>query len=380
MNAEVCVLADGRRVKYRVDRRKSSPCYYVYFEGPDGRRREISTKETNLKRARDSAAAVITQEFQPRVFFQAIGWDEAVEMMTEQMRGRNLRPNTISTYENALRTFRKVFPSVDGPGSVTTDMAKQYKLKRLATCKPETVRGDLNELSIVFGKWWVGECGILAANPFEGVDPPKVDRRDPRIIGRQERDALMTWLAEMWDRWRLPLLFLEVKAGVGCRIRELAGLRTDRLRDGRLTFDADSAKGRKTRHSKVPTALFEELRAIAGPEFVFERFPDQLRDLLLKRGRPHQAGRVKFPFDPNRLVNWLQDRVVEFRRAHPEIPRFKLHNFRGTAMSRAMESGANYNEASIAFGCHPETMRKNYLKFNETAISDAVMDRIQGED
>jgi hypothetical protein len=76
----------------------------------------------------------------------------------------------------------------------------------------------------------------------------------------------------------------------------------------------------------------------------------------------------------------MQDRLVEFRKAHPEVPRFKLHNFRGTAMSRAMEAGANYNDASIAFGCHPETMRKNYLKFEETAISDAAMDRIQGGD
>lgn len=155
---------------------------------------------------------------------------------------------------------------------------------------------------------------------------------------------------------------------------------SDRLKDGRLTFDAESAKGRKTRRSKLPTGLFDELRAIAGPTFVFERFPDQLRELLLKRGRPHHAKCVKFPFDPNCLVNWLQDRTVEFRKAHPEIPHFKLHNFRGTAMSRAMEAGANYNEASIAFGCHPETMRKNYLKFDETAISDGVMDRIQDED
>jgi hypothetical protein len=44
-----------------------------------------------------------------------------------------------------------------------------------------------------------------------------------------------------------------------------------------------------------------------------------------------------------------------------------------------MEAGANYNEASIAFGCHPETMRRNYLKFDETAISDGMMDRIQGD-
>ena len=46
-------------------------------------------------------------------------------------------------------------------------------------------------------------------------------------------------------------------------------------------------------------------------------------------------------------------------------------------MSRAKEAGVSYDEAAIAFGCHPETMRRHYVKLDETAISDAVMDRVQ---
>jgi hypothetical protein len=45
-------------------------------------------------------------------------------------------------------------------------------------------------------------------------------------------------------------------------------------------------------------------------------------------------------------------------------------------MSRAKQSGVAYDDAAIAFGCHPETMRRHYVKLDETAISDAVMDRI----
>jgi hypothetical protein len=77
-------------------------------------------------------------------------------------------------------------------------------------------------------------------------------------------------------------------------------------------------------------------------------------------------------------VNRLQDPLVEFRKERPDIARFKLHNFRGTAMSRAKEAGVSYDEASIAFGGHPETMRRHEVKLDETAISDDVMDRIQG--
>jgi hypothetical protein len=38
-----------------------------------------------------------------------------------------------------------------------------------------------------------------------------------------------------------------------------------------------------------------------------------------------------------------------------------------------------YDAAAIAFGCHPETMRAHYVRLDETAIADAVMDSIQGE-
>jgi hypothetical protein len=191
-------------------------------------------------------------------------------------------------------------------------------------------------------------------------------------------NAFTDWLSRQWGGWRLPLLFLEVKASIGCRIRELAASPTRNLTDGRLAFEAVTAKGRKTRRSKLPSSLYEELQSVAGPSYLFEVFPDQLCDLLLERGRPHHAKCVKFPFDPARLVNWLQDRLVEFRESHADIPRFKLHNFRGTAMSRAKEAGASYDEAAIAFGCHPETMRRHYIRLEETVISDAVMDRVQG--
>ena len=121
-------------------------------------------------------------------------------------------------------------------------------------------------------------------------------------------------------------------------------------------FEATTAKGRKTRRSKLPEKLFEELQAVAGPTFVWENFPEQLRGVYLRRRRPNLAGCVA-DFDPKRLVNWFQDRLVEYRKAHPMARRYKLHNLRGTAMSRAKEAGVAYDAAAIAFGCHPETMR-----------------------
>jgi integrase len=366
-------------VRFSLKRRPRDPFHLVVFRGPDGRRKERSTGEGNLKRAKESAVAVIQGEYSPRAVTQAINWDDAIAMLGRAIRSANLRPNTLSSYEMALRTLRKVFPDAPGPGSITAEMARQYKNSRMEEVGAETIRGDLMELKTVFGKWWGEECGLLSSNPFADVVPPKVDEKEPRIITAAELDTLFRWIEGWWEGWRLPILFLEVKASVGCRIRELASMPTRNLVDGRLVFEAEVAKGRKTRQSKLPKALHDELLEAAGPIFLFERFPDQLRDLLLERGHPHHARCVRFPYDPERLVGWVQDRVVEFRKAHPEIPRFKLHNLRGTAMSRARQGGASYDEAAVAFGCNPETMRRHYEKLDEVAISDAVMDRVQGD-
>ena len=80
------------------------------------------------------------------------------------------------------------------------------------------------------------------------------------------------------------------------------------------------------------------------------------------------------------MKRWVQKEKEEYLAAHEgdsKVRHFKLHNLRGTAMSRAKQAGATYDQASIAFGCHPETMRKHYLHLDETAISDGVFDKIQ---
>jgi len=176
----------------------------------------------------------------------------------------------------------------------------------------------------------------------------------------------------------LPLLFLEVKKATGCRIGELASTATANLKDGRLYFEAVTTKGRKQRAVKLAPALYEELRLVAGPKFVFQVFSGQLRANHLKRGQTRHAQMVK-GFAPRRLVNWLQDRVVEYLEATPTAKKFKLHNFRGTAMSKARMAGISYAAAAVAFGCNPQTMRQHYIALDEVEISDRVMEKIQSQ-
>lgn len=374
--SDFCDLPDGRRVPYTLQRRERDPFYLVCFRGPDRKRKELSTKAANLKRAKIVAAAKICRAYgaSDRPF---VKWDEAIEKLKAATAAKNIRPSTVEQYEVAIRNLKKVFPDSEGPADITPANAQHFLEARQAAGKsPRTLAGNITNLSIVFGRWFRDTCKIVDVDPFAKIDRTKQDKPKPRIISDDERQAFVAWLLKRWDNWRLPLLFLEIKAAIGCRIGELASLKTENIKDGRLVFVAETTKGRKERAPKLPAALFTELKAQAGPTYAFERFADELRAIHDGRGLDRIAAKVE-QFSPERMFRWLQDELKTYCRK-TKAKRFKWHNFRGTAMSKAKTLDVSYDDAAIAFGCNPETMRKHYVAIDEQAVSDDVFDRLHG--
>ena len=115
----------------------------------------------------------------------------------------------------------------------------------------------------------------------------------------------------------VPTLFLETKRLVGCRIYELAAAATANLRDGRLHIASEVAKGRKERGVRLPPAIYEELRAISGPVFVFEAFPAQLRKAYFARGWDRWAEMVDARFKPIRLKKWMEREKRQYLKKKP---------------------------------------------------------------
>ena len=379
MNSEVCVLDDGRRVRFSLKKRERDPYYLASFKGPDGRRKEPSTKEPNKKRATDAAIVLIRDVYAPRASEKKEPtWDEAVASMKRQMEADNLRPKTIQQYVLVVGSLRKAFPESQGPAAITPAMASRYKaIRRTAGVGVRTIRGNLDNLGIVYNKWWIKECRILDNDPFADVTPPKEDKPTPRLIGSGEAQAFLDWMDGRWAGWRLPRLFLEVKAMVGCRITELASAKATGLKEGRLHFEAFTTKGRKERAVRLPVTIFDELKRLSGERYVFESFSEQLRAIHTERGRLNHARQVR-GYTPERLKDWMENQANLYFEKVPEARRFKLHNLRGTAMSVAKMAGVSFEEAAIAFGRHPETMRQHYLALDEVAITDRVMAENQG--
>ena len=224
-STEVCVLPEGRRVKFCLKRRTRDPYYLVRFVGAEGRRLEKSTGQASLKRAKDIAATIINEEFHPKSIAIVTPWEEAINLMHSALVAQNLRQRTIDDYQLAPRNLRKEFPASRGPADIAVEHAKQYKLKRQAKeLSPYTLAGNINKLSVIWSKWFIGECNVVSVNPWDEVEVPKVDKLDPRYISFEEEKAFFDWLEKRWDGWRLPILFFTVKGLVGCRITELCSL------------------------------------------------------------------------------------------------------------------------------------------------------------
>ncbi len=373
MASEVCELPDGRRIRYFLKKRKGRPCCFACFVGRDDKRHESSTSERNLKRAQESAIAVIRDAYATKIAF--IAWDDAMKLAVRHMKANNLRGTTIQQYELAVKTLRKVFPKSAGPSDITPAMAEQFKVARLEQGrKPRTVENDIGNLNIVYGHWFRHTLKVVEANPFADVEPPRYDKATPRYIEEKEQEALFKWITKRWG-WRLPILFLETKAAIGCRIGELSAALTCNLQNSRLYFTADATKGREARACLLPANLYQELQAIAGPTYLFEGFSEELRAVYRAKGNRYAANAIK-EFTPARLKRWIQDAAKAYFDT-TKAPRFKLHNFRGTAMSKARLAGISYDDAAVAFDCDPRVMQQHYAAFDKASIADRVFGQIQ---
>ena len=341
----VCELPDNR-IRFSLKKRDNSDCYFVCFRDVNNRRRELTTGERAKHKAIESALLVIRDNY--TVISSRINWDDSIKLMLRTSASGEITFGHNTTIRISFSALRKTFPKTFGPADITPAMAERFKVKR-SHLAPKTVEGNIKNCLIAYN-WFVKRCKILKGNPFEDVTPPKYDKTPPRIVKNDEIKKLKDWLNKKWGR--LPVLFLEVMATIGCRIGELSQATTNSLHDGRLYFLSETTKGRRQRVCKLPEAMYQEVRGIAGPVYIFNP-------------------------NPRRFKRWLQDQVKEYFRS-TKAKRFKLHSLRATAMTKAREAGIPVDDAAVAFGCNSATMKQYYLAPNEVDISDTVFDRLRG--
>ncbi|HEX4590832.1 MAG TPA: site-specific integrase [Gemmataceae bacterium] len=375
-------VAHGRHVGYNLKKRGNDPCYYVYFRGVDGRRRERDTQQTAVQRSHESARAIIDTEYTPAPTpHKMVSWDDAWRLLQEKAAADGRRGPTIDYYGKLIRRIRDFYSVTTGPADISPDMAETWKktfssrpTRRKKLPSPHSVFSMVRGFNALWEKWFVGELGICPGNPWQDVTPPKTDMIDVRPIEDETLTHFLGWLNQRFDGWELPRLFIETKAVTGCRLMDLCGIESSQLKGGRLHFRAEQTKGRKARSVPLPADLFARLETIKGPRFLWESYPIGVKSAVAKMGCPTHT--IKPDFVPKRLYHWIETLFIDYGEAHPNRPPIHSHQLRKRAFTAAWEHGIDPRKAAIAIGCNPDTVMRHYVRLDEQAVTDEVMTQL----
>ena len=296
--------------RYKRKRQRNGKREYRWalrWEGPDGWRCESTgtadRTQAEAKQKEKWAELNIPEARpeEPEPEPVKASWDECKEALKRAMEADNLRPSYVHEARLLFERCQRMFPEAKTPVDITSAMANEYKRLRAGEgLSSWTVKSNLSALRAVFGKWLGKELGLLSSNPFANVRSPKCDDPDVRIVSATESMALRKWLADRWNHWRLPLVYLDVLACTGWRATETAAIReADLLSDGFVRVAAEQCKTRRHKYGCLPPELYASLKACSAGGWAFGRFSDELRRLLiLWRKQPHHASMVR-DFSPN---------------------------------------------------------------------------------
>jgi integrase len=219
---------------------------------------------------------------------------------------------------------------------------------------------------------------MIATNPCDLLDPPKVERKEMKYLGAEGGAALLHALEDSAIGAAITL-----SLGAGLRRGELLALRWGDidLDAQRLTVQRSlEREGRITRFKEPKTQ--RSRRTISLPGFVVDR---------LRRHRVEQAqgfpANVAILQTPETLVferngkAWVPNTfTTAFMRALDDagIPRLRLHDLRHSFASMAIEAGVDLKTISSALGHSAiSTTADIYAHVTDSLMADAA-NRIDG--
>ena len=382
------VLTSGERIRYTFVERTDAgtKSYYVRFKEPGGKRALRSTGSRTKPQAIEAAHRIILEEYRQVAPSAArMPWDAAKAKLRETLETNGKRPATVKGYLESLDKLIVLFPLVVGPADVTDRIAGDFKTRyargtfsrktrlKAGEAAPEYARkakslhSRIRSLKAVFT--WLEKIGLVAANPFAEVTPPALDRHEVKFVREADVGDFFAWLDGYYLGWRMPALFFTVKALTGCRLADLCSLKSAQLQDGRVVFPADATKNRSERYAVLPADVYAELLAYRGPTWIWERYPAELKAVIVKKGTP--THRLNPTFAPLRLYYWVVAMMQDYQKKTGRD--LSSHDFRKAAFTRAAEADVHPKRAAVAFDVTPETMLKYYTATEKKATADEVL-------
>lgn len=209
-------------------------------------------------------------------------------------------PETVRSYASDLRQFdrflvssRLASPPID-PGSLSSDAVRAY-LEWLDR-KGEKQASLARKLAAIRSFYrYLTRRGLTSRNPVEALRTPKQPRSLPRVLTKDDADALMTFPAGQTAGSLRDRALLETLYSTGARVSELVSLSVGDVRESEGLVRLQG-KGRKERIVPIGELALEAIK--------------QYRATLAPSRRTPPAPRGTFPLFCNQRGGRLTSRSV----------------------------------------------------------------------
>lgn len=357
----------------------------VVFIGPDGKRLQKATPCRKPDLDFEEEALRIIRQAYSSVYLdpKRVSWDEALTKIAS-----DLRPDTLTAYTKAVRILRQTLEGegIQPPSPIdispqhaaifsrvwlagTFKRGKGKDAKRYKR-KPTTLAFYLRQLSAVWEQWLL--LGYVRENPWKGVRMPTTNKTRKLVPGEEDVTAFFTWVVSRYPQWERLHALLDLKALSGCRSQDICQLRSDQLRDGRVVWEADQTKHREDRAVLVPDELFQKLRRLAGPTYLWEGFIEDMEKYRPSKNRKTSG------FAP-KTVFWVMANIFrEFGEKYPARKHLTPHSFRRRAITLVTTATQSIDATAQVIGVSAATARRYYLDAQRAFNTDEIMKKVAG--
>jgi integrase len=207
------------------------------------------------------------------------------------------------------------------------------------------------------------ELKLLADNPWESVTFAKVDRKLPESPDETVLVEFFQFVKARYPGWDLPILFLQIKCLIGCRLMDLCSARSNQLKNGVLELDPAQLKTRDFRRVELSKELYRALDKVKGETYLWECFGEQYRQLLKARGSWSRSSRVGY--SPEALATFVMKLFRAFQKATGK--KLRSHMLRRRAITLLYAEKVPVEVAARMLGMDAQTARMYYLDMDKVA-------------